>query len=135
MTFGQAIQSGFKNYARFEGRATPSEYWWFVLFYILIIFGTSLVGGVVAGLLGRHGGEVVSGVFALLFVVILLGLILPMLAVTIRRLHDTNHSGAWLLLHFVPFGGIVLLVWYCTSGTPGPNKYGNRDVVDIANTF
>jgi uncharacterized membrane protein YhaH (DUF805 family) len=120
MTFSQAIQSGLKNYATFEGRATRSEYWWFVLFYWLVILVPAIVAAVI-------NSQVISSIIGLIEIVGVLGLLIPMFALAIRRLHDTNRSGAWLLLCLVPLGGIVLLVFYCLEGTPGPNKYGNTD--------
>jgi uncharacterized membrane protein YhaH (DUF805 family) len=120
MTFPQAIQSGLKNYAKFEGRATRSEYWWFVLFYWLVI----LVPGILAVIFRV---DILTALLGLVEIVGFLGLLVPMLALAIRRLHDTNRSGAWLLIGLVPLGGIVLLVFYCLEGTPGPNKYGNTD--------
>ena len=60
-----------------------------------------------------------------------LGLIVPGIAVSVRRLHDTNKSGWWLLLCFVPFvGSIVILVFMCLEGTKGANKYGDEPVVE-----
>jgi uncharacterized membrane protein YhaH (DUF805 family) len=60
----------------------------------------------------------------LIFSLILLSLILPTLAVSVRRLHDRDLTGWWYFLGLVPFGGIVLIVWYASPGTAGPNRYG-----------
>jgi len=129
MTFPQAVQSVLKNYAKFEGRATRSEYWWFVLFYWLVIIVPLIVAAII-------NSQVISGIIGLVIMVALLGLIIPSLAVSVRRLHDTDRSGFWLLIAFLPFGGIVLLVFHCLEGTPGPNKYGSTDNTKaIAATF
>ena len=129
MTFGQAIQSGFKNYVNFQGRATRSEFWWFQLFYFLVIIGLEIVGGI----LGRNGAGLAAGLIG----IVALGFILPLLGLTIRRLHDTDRSGWWIFIGLVPLiGGILLLVWYCTAGTPGPNKFGIGNLMaNVANTF
>ena len=104
MTFGTAISTCFSKFATFKGRASRSEYWYFYLFYVLVILGTTVV-------------DVAIGidVFANLAV---LALFLPLLAVGARRLHDTNRSG-WFIL--VPIYNLVLL---CTAGTPGENRFG-----------
>jgi uncharacterized membrane protein YhaH (DUF805 family) len=102
-----------KKYAEFSGRARRKEYWMFVLFYVLIAIGLS----VVESLLGFAG--ILSGIFGL-------ALLLPSIAVTIRRLHDTDRSGWWILIGFVPFVGfIVLLVFMCLVGSSGSNPYGS----------
>ncbi|WP_443748616.1 DUF805 domain-containing protein [Asticcacaulis solisilvae] len=120
MTFPQAIQSCLKNYAKFEGRATRSEYWWFFLFYLLALIVPSFVGAILQS-------QIVSAILGLFMLVAFFGLILPSLAVSIRRLHDTNRSGWWLLLGALPLGGFVVLVFHCLESTPGPNKYGPTD--------
>jgi len=129
MTFPQAIQSVLKNYAKFEGRATRSEYWWFVLFYWLVLVVPLLLAAII-------NSQIVTGIVGLVVCVAMLGLIIPSLAVSIRRLHDTDRSGWWLLIVLLPFGGLILLVFHCLEGTPGPNKYGSVDGVKaIADAF
>jgi uncharacterized membrane protein YhaH (DUF805 family) len=105
-----------RKYTVFEGRARRAEYWWFVLFNIVISAAIGIVDTVLhlrvndAGLLGSLYS---------------LAVLIPSIAVAIRRLHDTNRSGWWLFLVFVPLiGGIVVIVWLATEGTPGPNQYG-----------
>ncbi len=112
MTMPQAIRSAFVHWSTFGGRAGRTEYWWFVL------FGTVMFG--LASLLdhaafGRH---------AIFWATCTLVFLIPYVAVAVRRLHDTNRSGWWLLLVFVPLGNIVLLVWFCLPSTPGPNRFG-----------
>ena len=109
--FGDAVRSALGQYAGFRGRARRSEYWWFVLFFVLVYLGAALIDGILFG-------------FPLLVVGVLLGLFVPNLAVSVRRLHDTNRSGWWLLLNLVPFGGIVVLVFQCLDSDMGPNQYG-----------
>ena len=129
MTFAEAIKSGFKNMTKFEGRSTRSEYWWFVLFYIISVVVTFILVGLVSQV------EQLSWVGGLLILALVLAFILPSLSLAFRRLHDTDHSGWWLLLYLVPFGGIVLLVFYCTAGTPGDNKYGPGPLGRVTRTF
>jgi uncharacterized membrane protein YhaH (DUF805 family) len=99
------------KYATFSGRASRSEFWWTYLGWFLILLA-AVVLDVVTGL----------GLFT---VVAYLGGILPMLAVMVRRLHDTGRSGWMFLIGLIPFvGGILLLVWYVTDGQPMENQYG-----------
>ncbi len=130
MTFQQAIQSGFKNYAKFEGRSTRSEYWWFILFYWLVLIVPSILSAIIRV-------EIIGMLLGLVEIVAILGMLIPLLAVAIRRLHDTERSGWWLLIGLIPIvGGVALLVFYCLEGTPGPNKYGSKDNVKaIADAF
>ncbi|MEV6942237.1 DUF805 domain-containing protein [Streptomyces sp. NPDC051172] len=103
-----------KKYAVFSGRARRKEYWNFALF-IGIIYVVLLVLAVASKS---------TAVFALIGV-FYLGILLPSLAVSIRRLHDTGRSGWWILFGLVPLvGGITLLVFQCSDSQPGENKYG-----------
>ena len=112
MSFGGTIKHCFKNYANFKGRASRSEYWYFYLFGILVLFVTAILS------------DVLYSLFAL-------GLILPFITVLTRRLHDTGRSGAKALFLFVPFiGGIMLLFWLCKAGDKSANKFG-PPVADI----
>ena len=126
MTFVEAIQSGFKYYVKFDGRASRSEFWWFVLFYVIV----SVVVAVVGNMMGDSVGMGLRGLVGLAF-------LLPMLGLEIRRLHDTGRSGWWVLIAFVPLVGIILLiVWWAGAGTPGPNKYGmGAGVTQMASKF
>lgn len=111
MTFGEAVSDGFSKYATFNGRTSRSGYWWFYLFYVLVVVGTSIVDAVIK--------------IPILTALAVLALFLPTLAVLVRRLHDTDHSGWWVLISFVPIvGTIVLIVFACTDSGP-PNKYGD----------
>jgi uncharacterized membrane protein YhaH (DUF805 family) len=107
-----------KKYAVFGGRSRRKEYWYFVLFNII-------VGVVLAGidvLLGTFSSAqnigLLSGIYSL-------AVFIPSLAVTVRRLHDIDRTGWWILINLVPLiGTIVLLVFAVTDGTPGSNRYG-----------
>ncbi len=115
-----------KKYAVFEGRARRSEYWLFVLFQFIVLIGAIIIGVVLDKAIGGGDSQVGPyGMFTvLLYMVVVLGLFIPSLAVAVRRLHDSDKSGWLYLIAFIPFGGIVLLVFFCLDGTHGPNKYG-----------
>ncbi len=104
MTFGESIRTCFSKYATFDGRATRSEYWWFVLFTFLVTAALGMVS------------ETLSGVFSL-------GVLLPSLAVGVRRLHDIDKSGWFLLVWFIPIiGWIVMIVW-AAQESKEPNRF------------
>lgn len=115
-----------KNYANFEGRARRKEYWYFTLLNVLIMFPTIFVLAFLSESLGENS-PVVIGLF-ILFIVFALALFIPSLAAAVRRLHDTGKSGWWWVLGIIPLvsyiGSIILLVYYCTDGDRGTNKYG-----------
>ena len=102
-----------KKYAVFTGRARRKEYWMFFLFNIIIAFAIGLVFGFIGGALGIGTtlSNLVSGVYNL-------ALLIPGIAVGIRRMHDSGRSGWWLL---VP---LVNLVFLCQDSQPGENEYG-----------
>lgn len=116
MTFVEAVKSVYSNYVNFQGRAERSEFWWFVLFYFVAVIVLSLIDGAL------DSGGILYGLF-------LLGTILPYLAVSVRRLHDTGKSGWWILLSLVPIVGvIVLIIFYVQKSEPGANKFGPSPV-------
>jgi uncharacterized membrane protein YhaH (DUF805 family) len=114
MNFQTAVSTCLSKYANFQGRALRSEYWYFVLFLFIVDIVAYLID---MGIFGRP----------LLYGLASLALLLPSLAVGVRRLHDTDRSGWWLLISFIPLiGAIVLIVWFCTQGTQGPNRFGEE---------
>lgn len=113
----EAVQTVYSKYATFEGRASRSEYWFFTLFFIIMYV---VLAGLAAG--------TDAGIFGLVALLFILGSIIPSIAVTVRRLHDTGKPGAWYFISFVPIiGGIWLLVLMCTDSDQGPNQYGTLD--------
>ena len=106
------------KYAVFGGRARRKEYWYFCLFNILI--------SIVLAIIDRVAGTfIASGRIGLLGGLYMLAVLIPSLAVTFRRLHDTNHSGWWLLIVLVPLiGAIVLLLFLVRDSQPSENRYG-----------
>lgn len=112
MTFTQAVQSVFAQYATFSGRARRSEFWFFALF-------NYVVGGVL-GVLGRY-----LTLFSILSSLYALAVFIPGLAVVWRRLHDIGKGGGWYFIFLVPLvGWILLLIWLCRDSQPGDNAYG-----------
>ncbi len=124
MTFGESINTCLKQkYADFDGRASRSEYWWFALFQFLIYLALTLVTG---GVINYETGEV-NGFGAIVFLLVVLALIVPAIAAAVRRLHDTDKSGWWYLISFIPYvGGIILLVLLALQGTSGENRFGEE---------
>lgn len=114
MNFVEAIKSAFANYANFKGRAIRSEYWWFYLFNFVAGFAVN----VATELNENPVGLLVTAVVAL-------GLVVPGIAVTARRLHDVNRSGWWQLIALTIIGIIPLLYWLIKKGTDGPNRFGD----------
>lgn len=107
-----------KKYAVFKERSRRREYWYFVLFFVVISVVLSIVDAVIGTYDSASGVGLLSGIFGL-------ALLVPSIAVAVRRLHDTDRSGWWVLISLVPvIGGIVLLVFTVQDGTPGSNRYG-----------
>lgn len=122
MNFLQAITSGFRNYVNFSTRAARSEFWFWVLFsFILSSAATYLDFAVFAD---SNIDTLLEMSFTPFSTVVSLGLFLPGLAVSIRRLHDIDRTGWWVLIVFTIIGIILLIVWNCTKGTTGSNRFG-----------
>ena len=112
-----------RKYADFNGRARRSEYWLFWLFTTIVSIILTFVGGLVMG--GNDpsnpfaGGNLLSWIWTV-------AILIPSIAVGVRRLHDTDRSGWWLLLILLPIiGAIVLLIFFVLDGTSGSNKFGS----------
>ena len=109
MTFQESIKTCFSKYADFNGRAVRSEYWWFALFIVLVSMGLGVIS------------EIVSGLFSL-------AVLIPSIAAAARRLHDTNRSGWWQLIAFIPFiGWIIIIIFLAQEGNSDTNQYGAND--------
>jgi uncharacterized membrane protein YhaH (DUF805 family) len=125
-----------RRYADFEGRSRRMEYWMFYLFTLIIGMVAALVILAIALLLYTMNlsesamGMLLVPVWLILFIGSM-ALVVPTIAVTVRRLHDQDKSGWMFLLGFIPLvGGIILLVFMCLEGTRGPNRYGPDPVDD-----
>lgn len=104
VTFSQAVRLYFQNYTNFKGRATRAEYWWAVLFNVLVNFIASLIQPVGS--------------------LLVLALLIPGLSVGVRRLHDVGKSGLYLLMSFIPLvGAVILIVQFC-KGSDEDNQWG-----------
>ena len=103
--FGQAVMAGLAGYVDFSGRATRAEYWWFYLFWFLAL--------VVSGFINET-----------LSVLVLVGLLLPNLAVSIRRLHDIGKSGWFYLINLLPLVGPLIVLYWALLPSDGDNDYG-----------
>ena len=109
MTFSESVSTCLKKYFVFEGRASRSEYWWFQLivspsYFISTVFENDI---------------------AYIFLGITLFTLIPAISAGVRRLHDTNRSGFFLLISFIPFiGGLILLFFLIPEGTKGKNRFG-----------
>ena len=111
MGFSEAVKDGFDHYVKFDGRASRAAFWWWVLFAILVAIAANIIDAII-------------GIYLFSWLTSL-ALLLPGLSVSIRRLHDTNRTGWWILIGLIPLiGFIVLLIFYLEQGTPGPNEYG-----------
>ncbi len=123
MGFTEAVKSVFSNYTNFSGRARRSEYWYFVLFNMLINFVLSTL----MALGGGYSDEMSAFAMIIAGLMSIYGLvaIIPGIAVSIRRLHDTGRSGWNLLWGFVPLiGSIIVLIFMATDSVQGENQYG-----------
>ncbi len=126
MDFAQAILSVLTKYATFSGRAIRSEYWYFVLFSVLLNIGANIIDTTI---LGAGMGQ-----FGLFSSFLSIALFIPNIAVTIRRLHDLDKSGWWVFLMLIPMiGFIVLLIWLTMKGTNGPNNFGSDYFEHVGN--
>lgn len=107
MGFGQAIETCFRKYADFMGRATRAEFWWWYLFNVI-------VSVVFYFALPDYVGSIVQ-----------LALVIPTLAVCWRRLHDIGKAGGWYFIFLIPIVGIILLIiWWCKPSEPFDNRFG-----------
>jgi uncharacterized membrane protein YhaH (DUF805 family) len=104
MTFGESIKTCLSKYADFTGRASRSEYWWWFLFVVLVSAATGIIS------------EKLYAVFSL-------AALLPGIAVSVRRLHDIDKSGWFLLLNFIPVIGWVILLYWAVQEGREPNRF------------
>ncbi len=117
-----------KRYADFSGRSRRKEYWMFALLQLIVIFAIAIIGGILGAFSPdasggmSFGGGLMFGLFGLYA----LAIIVPSIAVQVRRFHDQDKSGWFVLLGFIPYiGGIVVLVFMCLDGTKGKNRFGD----------
>lgn len=132
MTFGQAIASGFKNYANFNGRTSRSGYWWWALFTFLVTlpFIIWFLADLIATTISIGGGAANQWVFVtstpsfIVLALVQLAFVLPHISIQVRRLHDINMSGAWWWIQLVPsVGSIVIFVFALLPSVNEGNRY------------
>ncbi len=108
-----------RNYAKFDGRATRPEYWYFVLMTMLIFIILAIFDGILGKFSSSTGMGLLSGIY-------LVAVAIPSLAVGARRLHDTGRSGWWQLVNVVPYiGWVVVIVLFALRGQPESNRFGD----------
>lgn len=132
MTFTEAVKTCFSKYATIRGRAARPEYWWWILFVLLVSLVTQTIDATVIApalgipAFGEDGEQPLSMLVSLV-------LLVPGLAVSVRRLHDIDRSGWWMLIVLIPIIGLlVMLYWAVQPGTDGANRFGaggERDAV------
>ncbi len=116
-----------RKYAQFRGRSRRAEYWWFTLAYVILLIVVSGIDMVALNAAPAAGP---------LYYLFVLATLVPSLAVGVRRLHDTNRSGWWILLSLIPLVNLVLLYFLVQDGTRGENRFGpSPKHADVASTF
>ena len=110
MNFTESIQTCYKKFFDFSGRASKSEYWWFQLFQIIIYVLSFLF----------------QGDLALLFSIVVIANLIPIYAAAVRRIHDSNKSGWFVLLSFIPIIGLYVFVLLVQDGSKGKNRFGAK---------
>jgi uncharacterized membrane protein YhaH (DUF805 family) len=109
-----------KKYAVFNGRARRAEYWYFALVSIIISIILVVIDGATGSFIEETGFGLLSGIYTL-------AILIPTIAVGVRRLHDTNRSGWWIFIGLIPIiGFIVLIVFFVIDGDPSANQYGEK---------
>lgn len=117
-----------KRYADFQGRSRRKEYWMFTLGFAIVL----LLGVILFAALGNAKGGSTDGIVstigttgAVILGIAYLAIIVPSIAVQVRRFHDQDKSGWFVLLAFIPYiGGLIMLIFMCREGTKGPNRFG-----------
>lgn len=111
MDFMQAVKTVLNNYANFKDRSGRPEYWWWCLAYLIACIIVEIIGGVL------HIRELLAGVFAL-------ALLVPNVAISVRRFHDIGKSGWWCLIFLIPLVNLIAWLYFFTKPSDGANEYG-----------
>ena len=134
MNFTDAVKAYFLKWNDFRSRSSRSEYWWATLFVTLASFPVGFIVGLIIGFLSLSAGFSETTMETVVVIVILpiqIFIIIASTCLVIRRLHDVDRSGWWFLIIFTVIGMIPLLVWYCTKGTTGDNRFGKDPLEKI----
>ena len=127
MNFTDAVKAYFLKWNDFRSRSSRSEYWWATLFVTLASFPVGFIVGLIIGSLSLGAGFSETTMEIMLAIVMLpvqIFIIIASTCLVIRRLHDVDKSGWWYLIIFTIIGMIPLLIWYCSRGTDGDNRFG-----------
>lgn len=129
MNFMQAVKAYFINWNNFTTRSSRSEYWWATLF---VSFGSYIAGFIIGFFImftfsaAGFSEDVSMTVIGIAVLVMQIFIVIAGTSLSVRRLHDVDKSGWWLLIMFTIIGMIPLLIWYCTKGTDGENRFGQN---------
>lgn len=128
MDFKTSVKTVFNKYATFSGRASRSEYWYFTLLNIIVSWGALLIGAVIGFMSGGTDGVLAGyGIGYIVSMIYGLAVLLPSLAVCVRRLHDTGRGGGWIFIALVPLiGVIILLVFMVIDSEQDNNRFGSK---------
>tara|TARA_B100001564_G_C20344084_1_gene535904 strand:+ start:204 stop:611 length:408 start_codon:yes stop_codon:yes gene_type:complete len=127
MSFSNAVKSYFLKWNDFRTRSSRSEYWWATIFVVLASYPVAGLIGLIIGVVFALAGFSESAMFITIAMIMLPinGFVaIASTCLVIRRLHDVDRSGWWYLIVFTIVGMIPLLIWYCTKGTEGDNRFG-----------
>jgi uncharacterized membrane protein YhaH (DUF805 family) len=132
LSFSEAIKTCFQKFAEFRGWASRPEFWWFALVYYLVIFAPVVAFLFISqdsnsfnqATFDNQGTNGTGLVFGLILSAAVLAMLIPYLAVGTRRLHDPGKPGWWWFITLVPFGSIILIVFWASEGDKGSNQYG-----------
>ena len=128
MSFTESIGTCFSKYGVASGRARRSEFWWFQLFLSII--------GIVGGIGDLIIFDTIYGEYGPINIVLTVATLLPSICAAVRRLHDVNRSGWWMIISLTLVGFIPLIIWWCFKGNDGPNDFGDDQLQeDGANTI
>jgi uncharacterized membrane protein YhaH (DUF805 family) len=123
MNIQEAVKTVFHNYATISGRAARSQYWFWALFVFLVTVALGVVDGAIFGTTVTADGMTKTN--SVLGTIFTLGTLVPYICVAVRRMHDVDKSGWWLLINLIPvIGWILFIVWAATKGTTGDNRFG-----------
>ena len=128
MNFFDAIKICFVKYTNFSDRASRAEYWLFSLFILIISLMLSLIDPLIAG----AGSAEYIEVFAPLSTMFSIGITVPSISVTVRRLHDVNRTGWWYLIVFTIIGLVPVIYWMCKKSDEGENRFGQPSLVQVS---
>lgn len=111
------------KYAQFNGRADKAEFWQYVLVYILISIAFSLLSGIFGGV------KILGGLVMVLNIIVMLALLLPSIAVSVRRMHDIGKAGGWIFINLIPLIGLIwFIVLAIQDSEPGSNRFDKQEV-------